>query len=54
MPHDDRGKSPTSAAIVSMHVASANAARLDAYQQLIFGGLRCGHVDYVKLLVLRK
>jgi hypothetical protein len=34
-----------------MHVASANAARLNSYEQLIFTRLRFCHLDEVEFLV---
>lgn len=38
----------------SMHVASADATRVNANEQVIFAGLRFCYVDEVELLVLRE
>src|ERR1017187_3556338 len=54
MPHHDRRKPPTGAAVESVHVASADAACTDANQQLIFSRPRHSHVNDVEILVLRQ
>src|ERR1700733_13007766 len=54
MPHYDWRKPPARAAVVSMHVAAANPAGPDAYQQFIRGRLGSGQVHNVELLILGK
>jgi hypothetical protein len=54
MPHDDGRETSSRASIVSMHVASADAARVNANEQVISAGLRFRHIDEVELIVLRE
>jgi hypothetical protein len=54
MSHDDRRETPSCTSVVSMHIASADATRLNANEQVIFTGLRLRHIDEVKLFVFRE
>ena len=54
MSHDDRRQTPSSASIVAMHVASADAAGLNPNEQVVITRVRLLHVDEVKLLVFRE
>jgi hypothetical protein len=54
MPHNDRWKTPSRASVVSMHVASADATRQNANENVVLAGLRLRHIDEVKLLVFRE
>src|ERR1017187_2999422 len=51
MSHHHRRKPPARAAIVPMHVAPADPASPDAYQQLIFGRPRGRQIQYLELLI---
>src|ERR1017187_246224 len=51
MSHHHRRKPPARAAIVPMHVAPADPASADAYQQLIFGRPRGRQIQYLELLI---
>src|SRR5580698_1012890 len=50
MPHDDGRATSPRASVVSMYVAAADAARLNANEQVVFSGLRLCNIDEVKLL----
>lgn len=54
MPHDDEWEMSSRASVVSMHVASADATRVNANEQVIFAGLRFCYIDEVELLILRE
>jgi hypothetical protein len=54
MPHHDGRNPTTSAAVVSMNVASADAASVNTDQQFVIPRLRLSNVDNVNLVVIGK
>ena len=54
MAHDDGWETPPRTSIVSVHVASADSASLNANEQVIVTGLWLLHIDEIKLSCIRR